>query len=184
MRRGNGAERARPVVAAHDLAWGGVFGAAALLLPVVFHVLQLGAVFMPMYLPLVALAFLVRPGVAASAALLVPLLSAVVTGMPPLYPPVAAIMALELAFMGFCIAVASRRWPAARPWLVLLPVLLVGRALNLALTWWAARLLGLPAGLVAGAWLLSGWPGLILILVVVPPLVRVVRGAGGPRVLA
>ena len=40
-----------------ELAYSGVFGAAALLLPVLFHLVRLGAVFMPMYLPLVALAF-------------------------------------------------------------------------------------------------------------------------------
>jgi hypothetical protein len=48
-----------------ELAVCGVFGAAALLLPGLFHLVRLGQVFMPMYLPLVVLAFLVRPRAAA-----------------------------------------------------------------------------------------------------------------------
>ena len=34
------------------------------------------------------------------------------------------------------------------------------------------------AGFVAGLSLLSGWPGLILMLVVVPPLVRIMKKGG------
>lgn len=163
-----------------ELAFGGVFGAAALLLPTVFHVLQLGRVFMPMYLPLVALAFLVGPRVAVTTALLVPLLSAAATGMPPLYPPVAAVMALELAAMAGAIALLTRRFPRLPTLLVLAPVLLAGRAINVALTYAFAQLLALPAGFLAGLSFLAGWPGLLLMLAVVPPLVHLV-GRGGER---
>lgn len=44
-----------------DLAYCGLFGAAGLRLPVLFHILHLGRIFMPMYLPLVTLAYFVRP---------------------------------------------------------------------------------------------------------------------------
>lgn len=170
----------RSPVGARDLAYGGLFGAAALLLPVLFHVLQLGHAFMPMYLPLVALAFLVGPRVAGTTALLVPLLSGAVTGMPPLYPPIAPIMAIELAFMATAIALAVRRWPTASHWAVLAAVLVAGRLLNFLLTYAAALLLELPAGFVAGLSLLAGWPGLILMMVVVPPLVRLLAPTAPP----
>ncbi|MFO7652386.1 MAG: ECF transporter S component, partial [Candidatus Krumholzibacteriia bacterium] len=62
-------------LSARELAFCGLFGAAALLLPVLFHVVHLGRLFMPMYLPLVALAFFVRPLPAAVTALMTPLLS-------------------------------------------------------------------------------------------------------------
>ena len=70
-----------------DLAYAGLFGAAALLLPVLFHLVHLGHIFLPMFLPLLALAFLVRPAPAAVTAAITPLLSAAVTGMPPWVPP-------------------------------------------------------------------------------------------------
>jgi hypothetical protein len=166
----------RQGVTARDLAYGGLFGAAALLLPTIFHLLRLGHIFMPMYLPIVVLAILVRPRVALTTALLVPLLSGLATGMPPFYPPIAPVMAVELALMAFCISFCHGRWPRAKTWAVLVPVLLLGRAVNVLLSYSAAQVLELPAGFVAGLSLLSGWPGIILIVVVVPPLVGRLRG--------
>ncbi len=164
-----------------ELAYCGVFGAAALLLPVLFHLLQLGRVFMPMYLPLVALAFYVRPLPAALTAALVPLLSALVTGMPPLFPPVALSMALELAAMAAALAAGRQLWPRLPSLALLIPVLLAGRGLSFALAylfWWA---MDLPAEVAAGISLLSGWPGLLLILVTIPALLCATRREPQPR---
>lgn len=163
-------------VPARDLALAGLFGAAALLLPVLFHTIHLGRVFMPMYLPLVALAFLVRPRTAMATAVMVPLLSALATGMPPVYPPIAPVMAVELSLVCGAIAMARQRWPAANEWLVLVPALVTGRVLNAALMYGVGRLMGLPAEFIAGLSFLAGWPGVVLMIVVVPPLVRTVAG--------
>lgn len=155
-----------------EYAFCGLFGAAALLLPVIFHLLHVGHVFMPMYLPLVALAFFVRPRAAALTALLAPLLSGAVTGMPPFMPPVAPVMALELALIALMIGALRRAWPRLPVWCALAPALVVGRLVNASFLFAAARALDLPAGFVAGISLLSGWPGLVLMLVVIPGLVR------------
>lgn len=136
---------------------------------------------MPMYLPLVALAFFVRPLPAATTAGIVPVLSALATGMPPLYPPVAPIMALELAAMAALIAAARRRWPRAAELAVLLPVLLLGRVLSVGMAAGFARLVELPAAWVAGLSLVSGWPGILLMLAAVPVIVR---SAGAGRIRA
>ena len=158
-----------------ELAYAGLFGAAALLLPVLFHIVHLGHVFMPMYLPLVTLPFFVRPLPAAVTALVTPLLSGAVTGMPPFFPPVAVFMALELAIMAALIAVVMQRWPRANEWLVLVPVLLLGRVLYVGLVYAFSVAIKLPAGFMAGLSFLSGWPGVILMIVVVPPVARVGR---------
>jgi hypothetical protein len=158
-----------------ELAYCGLFGAASLLLPLLFHLLHLGHVFMPMYLPLCTLPFFVRPVPAAITAALVPVLSAAVTGMPPFYPPVALFMAIELAVMAGLIALVVRRWPRANEWLVLIPVLLLGRVLYVALVYGFSLVIQLPAGFMAGLSFLSGWPGIILMAVVVPPVARVGR---------
>ena len=158
-----------------ELAYCGLLGAAALLLPVFFHLVHLGPVFMPMYLPLITLAFFVRPLPAAVTALVTPLLSAAVTGMPPFYPPVAVFMAIELALMGTLIAGVLARWPRANEWLVLVPVLLIGRVLYVGLAYGFSLVIQLPAGFVAGLSLLSGLPGIVLMIVVVPPVVRICR---------
>jgi len=162
-----------------ELAYCGLFGAAALLLPQLFHLVHLGHVFMPMYLPLVTLPFFVRPLPAAITAALLPLLSGAVTGMPPFFPPVAVFMALELAAMAAIISWVARRWPRTNEWAVLIPVLLLGRVLYVALVYGASLIIELPARFMAGLSLVSGWPGVILMVVVVPSVVKVGRRTAG-----
>ena len=164
-----------PAISSRDLALCGVFGAMGMLLPVVFHLLQLGKVLMPMYLPLVALAFFVRPIPAGITAFSVPLLSALLTNMPPFFPPVAVIMAVELSVMGMIIAAVRSRRPGLPTLAVLVPVLLLGRVLGIVLIYGMALAIDLPAAFVAGASLISGWPGIILMIAVIPPLVRLVQ---------
>lgn len=162
-----------------ELAWCGLFGAAALLLPVLFHLLHLGSVFMPMYLPLCTLPFFVGPAAAAVTALVTPLLSGAATGMPPFYPPVAVFMALELGAMALVISVVSRRWPRVPEWLVLAPVLAGGRLLQVGLVYAFSRWIDLPASFLAGVSFLSGWPGILLMMAVIPPVVRASRRSLG-----
>lgn len=158
-----------------ELAYCGLFGAASLLLPLLFHLLHLGHVFMPIYLPLVTLPFFVRPPAAAVTALLVPILSGAMTGMPPFFPPVAPFMAIELATMATIISLAARRWPRAPERLVLVPTLLLGRILYVGLVYAFSLAIELPAGFMAGVSLLGGWPGIVLMIAVVPPVARIGR---------
>ncbi len=169
-------------LSARDLAYCGLFGAAALLLPVLFHLVHLGAIFMPMYLPLVALGFFSKPVPAAVTALVTPVLSGALTGMPPFFPPVAPSMAIELALMSGLIALVRQRWPRVNEWAVLLPVLLLGRVAYVGLVYGFSAFIQLPAAFMAGLSLVSGWPGLILMLVVIPPVARVGRSVVRPAV--
>jgi hypothetical protein len=164
-----------PPLSPRALAYCGLFGASSLLLPVLFHVAHLGHIFMPMYLPLVTLPFFVRPLPASVTAALAPLLSGALTGMPPFFPPVALFMAVELSVMAALIAWLASRWPRANEWLVLIPVLLLGRVLYVGLVYGFSLLIALPAGFMAGLSLLSGWPGILLMIAVVPSVARVGR---------
>ena len=157
-----------------ELALGGLFGAAGLALPFLFHLVQLGSVFLPMYLPLVALAFFVRPGVAAATGLAVTLLSALLTGMPPWFPPVAPAMALELSAMAAMASWAFGRWPRS-VLAVLVPVLVLGRVFQFGCGWLFGLFLDLPPEFLSVASLIRAFPGLILMLVVIPAVVRVAR---------
>jgi hypothetical protein len=167
-----------------ELAYAGLFGAAALLLPFLFRLIHLGAMFLPMYLPLLALAFFVRPMPAAITAVVVPLLSGIVTGRPPFFPPIAACMAVEIGVMAALVAAITCRWPDTNEWLVLLPVLILGRLLNVALVYGFARVIALPSAFLASLSVLSGWPGIVLILIAVPPLVRTRRRRTRPGAAA
>ncbi len=159
-------------LSARELAFCGLFGAVALLLPVIFHLLHLGHVFMPMYLPLITLAYFVSPLPAATTALVTPLLSGVMTGMPPFFPPIAVFMAFELAAMSALIAWTCKRWPRVNEWLVLVPTLLFGRGLYIGLVYLFSLFIDLPARFMASLSFLSGWPGIVLMIVVVPVIAR------------
>lgn len=158
-----------------DYAYCGVFGALALVLPFFFHLLHLGALFMPMYLPLMALAFFVGPGPAALTAAAVPMVSGVVTGMPPFYPPVAPLMSIELAVMAAGVSWAWRHFANAKVFVILFIALALGRVLNAALSYSLAQMMDLPAKWVAGISFFSGWPGIVLMLLVIPGVVAVVE---------
>ncbi len=157
-----------------DYALGGLLGAAALTLPFLFHLLHLGTIFMPMYLPLMLGPFLVHWRVAASLACTLPLLSALLTGMPPFFPPIAIAMAIELGLMATCAGLLYRRWPR-RVLPVLLPVLLFGRLAQVGLGYAMGLVLELPAAFLSFASVMRGLPGVLLMLVVIPAIIRVVR---------
>lgn len=161
-------------ISPRDLAYGGLFGAAALTLPVLFHLLHLGHVFMPMYLPLMALAFFSSPRVCGATALSTPLLSGLLMGMPPFYPPVAVAMALELAVMSSLASWAYRRWPGS-VLRVLVPTLLLGRVLQAGSGYLIGLVIDLPPSFLSVLSVISGWPGLVLMALVIPPLVRIAR---------
>jgi len=95
-----------------------------------------------------------------------------VTGMPPFYPPTAVFMSLELAVMSALIASAVARLPKVNEWLVLFPVLIFGRVFYVALVYVFSLVISLPAAFMAGLSFLAGWPGIVLMIVVIPPIAR------------
>ena len=145
--------------------------AMGLVLPIAFHAVGLGSKFLPMLLPLLLNGFLVPLPWAIATGALVPLLSAVTTGMPPLFPPVAFSMSLECAVLGGTAAAIYRGRPS-RLWYALITAILLGRATSLGATWLLAQLLHLPATIVTAAALVQGLPGVLLQLAVVPLVVR------------
>mgnify|MGYP000881689675 CR=1 FL=1 len=129
-----------------------------------FHALGpgVGPIFLPMYLPILALGLLASWRTTVLVGLIAPLLSAVLTGMPPLAPPVALLMAAELAALAG-VAGAARRaglgvWPACVLALIgsrvvgVLAVLTVGHALGYNKSVWEYAVLSLGVA----------WPGMIL----------------------
>ncbi|MCX7726248.1 MAG: hypothetical protein N2053_05315 [Chitinispirillaceae bacterium] len=155
-----------------NIAFCAVFGAAAFLLPTIFHLLHLGSIFMPMYLPLVTLAFFVPPLYSGLTAFILPLLSGILTGMPPFYPPIAIIMSIELSIMSIIISFFYRKIPKINSLILLVSVLFIGRIVNVLLVYLFALLIKLPSKFVAGVSFISGWPGIILMIVVIPTILK------------
>jgi len=150
-------------------------GALALALPVAFHAVGLGSRFLPMLLPLLVNGYLSRWPWAVATGLLIPWISAFATGMPPLYPPIAAIMSAEGALLAGVAALTAR---LPLPLSVAFAVA-AGRATALAGAYAAAAWLELPPGFASLALLAQGLPGVVLQLVVTPLAVAALRRRGG-----
>jgi len=155
-----------------------VIMALALSLPVVFHLVGLGNKFLPMLLPLLLNGFLSPTQWAVAVAGATPLVSALLTGMPPLYPPVFAVLSAEAMVLaglaGFLYRATKRR---------LLPSLITaitcGRLTAFVLSWLLARQFELPPALTSAAILIQGLPGVGLQLLVVPLVLRALAGRKG-----
>jgi len=143
-----------------------------LVLPALFHSLGMGRVFLPMYLPVLVGAFVLPLRWAVALGVLTPLLSALLTGMPPWFPPVALWMSLELGLSSLAANRLGRRLPVA--W-ALAASLLLGRCVYAGLVYATAQLLELPSAPLALASWLSVWPGLLLAMLVVPTSVAALR---------
>ncbi len=158
-----------------DLLLGGLFLALALTLPVLFHTAGLGSAFLPMFFPLLLAGFFTAPVVAAAVGFTAPLLSALLTGMPPFFPPIAFIMMLEGLVLGGGPAWLHQklRW-GVYPSLIV--TLILDRLLLFGCVLLAAAWLNLPQGILGAASVVRGIPGIILILVIIPPLVKNLAG--------
>lgn len=185
---GGGPEgRSRALSPAQRVTWGGLWLALGFLLPQLAHGVGLGPAFLLMHIPVLLAGALVGPGIGFIVGVLSPWLSHLATGMPPVVPPIAPLMTIELGALGACAGVlrpVMRRWVgeqgfgwlrqglmAEYAWLI--PTLILGRvALGLAATLFGG-VLGLPVpGLVylQGA-IVTGLPGIALQLVLIPGLV-------------
>ena len=81
-----------------------LFIAAGTLMPFIFHVTGLlGSIFLPMFWPVTVSAFFLPTGYAVAVGILSPILSTLMTGMPPISPPILFIMIGELSTLAFTV---------------------------------------------------------------------------------
>lgn len=161
----------RQALGLRELTWGAACIALGLAVPALFHAVGLGSVFLPMFLPLLAAGLLLPKLPAVMVGALTPPLSALLTGMPPLVPPVAPVMAIEGAVLGLLSSWLYRD----RGWQIVLAaaVAVLGQRLIMVMvTMILAPLFGLPGRLAALTLLLQGLPGVLLLVLGVPLLVR------------
>jgi len=141
--------------------------ALAIVLPMVFHATGLGSHFLPMLLPLLLNAFLSSAGWAIFTAAVVPWISALATGMPPVYPPVALVMSLEAMIMA-AVVTTLHRLDRKLVWPALIAGIAADRIVSFALTLLLFSRFGLPAKAVAIGVFVRALPGVALQLAVIP----------------
>lgn len=148
-----------------------VIAACGVIFPLLFHLLGLGAMFLPMFIPLATGAFFLSPRFAFFTGAIVPLTSAFLTGMPPLYPPIAFVMMAELS--AFCLIISFLRHHAGIHVLLIVAIALAAERLIL----YFLMALVMPAFNISSAAftlydLVKSLPGILLILTITPIAVR------------
>ena len=163
------------------LTYSGVCLALCLVLPFLTgQIPQIGSKLLPMHLPVLLCGFLCGPVWGLIVGALAPILRSLLFGMPPLFPTATA-MAFELAAYGLLAGLFYKLLPKKTPYLYvsLILAMLGGR-----LVW------GLVMSLLMGAtgkgftlaafWtgaFANAWPGIVLQLVLIPPVVAALKKA-------
>ena len=166
-----------PLSRAQWITWTALFLALALVLPIGFHAFGIaGRLFLPMHLPVLLAGLLIGPGAGLLVGILSPALSHLMTGMPPTYA--VPLMSLELPIYGLVAGLCywRFRWNAV---VSLIIAMILGRLMfGLALVI-LGRFMELPYTATvffsAGGAVVSGIPGVILQLFLIPVIVAAVR---------
>ena len=149
-----------------------LFISIGLILPTIFHTVSLsGSIFLPMHLPVMVGGFILGPLYGAIIGFITPILSSILTGMPPLMP-ITPLMSLELLGYGFMSGLLFKK--TKKIYISLLSSILFGRlcsmigAFILSITF-APQISPVPY-VVSG--IINGVPGIIIQLIIVPLLIK------------
>ncbi len=159
---------------------GAFFLALAISFPQIFHLTGIGGtVILPMHIPVILAGLLVGPAIGLYVGIIAPIISHFLTGMPPMSPPILPPMVVELGVYGF-VAGLMYRALKRNTYLSLIAAMISGRiALGVA-AYVMMQFFGFelePMLYVKGA-IVTGLPGIVLQLVLIPVLVLMVeRGA-------
>ena len=149
--------------------------ALGVIVPTIFHMTGVGGtIFLPMHIPVLFAGIILGPGLATLLGLLCPILSHLLTGMPPLSPvPMLPIMVVELAVYGMAMGYLFHR-SCKNIWLSLLGSMLLGRlaaGLTVAVIASLFNLPLKPLPFIQGA-IVTGLPGILLQLVIIPTVTQ------------
>jgi len=147
--------------------------ALAVLLPIAFHAFGLGGrLFLPMHIPALLAGFLVGPSSGVIVGLLAPLVSYLLTGMPPTYA--VPLMSLELPMYGLVAGIAYRKLHL-NIYIALVVAMIVGRVMFGLGLFVLGMFIELPYTAAVffstGGAIVTGLPGIAVQIVLIPLIV-------------
>ena len=141
-----------------------------IIVPILFHYIGAGAILLPMFLPIMLAGFLIEFPFAILVGLLGPWISALITGMPPLFPT-ALIMSVE-GFTAAAIVSYLYHKKELSFWICLISGILMERVSLVIMGFIIAPLLGLPGELFSIYKLTESLPGVLLQLILIPIILK------------
>lgn len=159
-----------------EMVMSGLFITMGLVLPVMFHFFGLGKNFLPIHIPVLLAGFILSMPYAVAVGVLTPLLSSLITGMPPMFP-VLPYMVFELAVYAAVVNVLSKKMKL-NTYFALIISMIAGRMTAGIVVWgmvgiFGAKLPG-PVVFIASA-VTSGIPGIIIQLAFIPPMIAILK---------
>jgi hypothetical protein len=157
-----------------EAVWAALFSALAITLPVFLHPFGISRKFLLMFPPVLCSAFLLRPRFFLFISVASPLLSSLITGMPPLMPPIAFVIMCEFAIMSLLIYVLYQKLGKGLA-AALIAATLADRLFLFFVYFFAGRFFGIPAKTAAVLFSLETLPGVAVYFLAVPALVRWIK---------
>jgi niacin transporter len=159
------------------LVFAGLFTALGIVLPMAFHLIGAGPVFLPMHIPVLLCGLVCGWQFGLVCGVMSPLLSSLLTGMPA--TAILPGMTIELAVYGavaglMAVAVKKMKRPAG-VYIALICAMLCGRAAAGLLNAFIFRAGSYSLEMWLGASFITAWPGILIQLVVIPPLVLALK---------
>ena len=155
-----------------QLTLAGLVLAIGLILPSLFHAVpNAGKVFLPMHLPVLMAGLLLDPMYALAVGILTPVLSNLMTGMPPTFP-ILPIMVCELAAYGLFASILKHKAKLHYMVALILSMLLgriVGGLVAFVMTKAFALQLPPPHIWIWGS-ITTGLPGIVIQLILIPAI--------------
>lgn len=165
-------------MSARKLTYSSLLLALGILLPQMFHLFGgSGSIFLPMHIPVLLAGFFLGGSSAAVIGIMTVLLSAAVTGMPPV--PILYFMLVEVAVYGLAAGITYKKLKL-NIYVSLIIAMILGRAASGITVFVLQPLLGLKMS--ALPYLISsvvtGIPGIIIQLIFIPMIVLTIERAG------
>ncbi|HOO97649.1 MAG TPA: ECF transporter S component [Caldisericia bacterium] len=161
-----------------------LFIAIGVVLPIAFHMVggNLGRVLLPMHIPVLIAGFYLPMGYAAIVGLVTPILSSLLTAMPPLYPTGVTMM-FELATYAFVVSLLFAFVKKNRKltknniyiYVILVIAMLCGRIVSGVAYWIVGTGAAFNPFAYIAANIATGWIGIVVQLSVIPIIVMFVK---------
>ena len=155
-----------------QLILSGLFIAFGIILPMCFHVFNMGGpIFLPMHIPVLISGFLLGPICGAIVGVITPILSGLLTGMPPVLPTM-PIMVLELCGYGLISGIVFSK--TNKIYVSLISAMIVGRVFALFVAFLASLTFAPdinPIMYIVTA-VTTAVPGMIIQLIFIPILIK------------
>lgn len=160
-----------------SLVYSALFIALGLVIPMIFHQFSMGGkVFLPMHLPVLIGGMILGPRYGLFIGFLVPILSSVMTGMPPAYPML-PIMFFELGIYGF-VSGLLYRYLHMNIFIALILSMIAGRVAAGIVVFLLSQFFSFQSPgfflYIKGA-IVTGFPGIVIQIIFVPLVVKLLE---------